>query len=212
MFLQGNDPAPPLRFHRITYRAVPARRSARSIQLEVRVNHLRVYWPTCVLLLAALATPALATTIVLPADDQLVAKSPLIVEGTVISSQAVDRDGAIWTESVLHVEKVIKGTAPGAVTIREIGGIVGDRITHVYGTPVYTPGERVLVFLDSHPAGGFRTVDLYVGKFTEERSLDGRRLWTRDDQQDNVTLLDAKFQPLPGRNVQRDAAGFERFV
>src|SRR5438045_752453 len=135
--------------------------------------------------MAMIAVPALATTIVMPADDQLVTKSPLIIEGTVVSSRAVDHDGAIWTESVLRVEKVIKGTVGAEITIREIGGIVGDRITHIFGAPVYTPGERALVFLAPHPAGGYRTVDLYVGKFSEERSLDGRRLWTRDDEQEN---------------------------
>lgn len=176
------------------------------------MKRFRVYWPTCVLLMAMIASPAVATTIVMPSDDQLISKSPLIVEGTVLSSEAVDRDGSIRTESVLKVEKVLKGTAPAEITIREIGGVVGNRITHIYGAPVYTPGERVLAFLDPHPAGGYRTVDLYVGKFTEERSLDGHRLWTRDDEQENVTLLDAGFKPLHGRDIQRDAAGFEHFV
>src|SRR5205814_5747044 len=77
---------------------------------------------------------------------------------------------------------------------------------------VYTPGERALVFLAPHPAGGYRTIDLYVGKFTEERSLDGRRLWTRDDEQENVTLLDANLKPLRGLNIQRDASAFEHFI
>jgi len=49
------------------------------------LNHIRVYGLTCVLILAALAVPLSATTIVMPTDDQLVAKSPVIVEGVVLS-------------------------------------------------------------------------------------------------------------------------------
>jgi PKD repeat protein len=171
-----------------------------------------VYGLTCVLILAALAVPLSATTIVMPTDDQLVAKSPLIVEGTVLSSSAVDRDGHIRTETLLQVEKSVKGKAEGTITIREIGGVVGNRITRIFGAPQYKAGERVLVFLEPNPAGGYRTIDLYVGKFTRQHSLDGRQLWTRDDSQSSVTLLNSNFEPLAARNMQRDAARFEQFI
>lgn len=176
------------------------------------MNQFRVYGLTCVLILAALAVPLSATTIVMPTDDQLVAKSPLIVSGTVLSSGAVDRDGRIWTETLLQVDKAIKGSVEGTITIRELGGVVGNRITKIFGTPDYKAGERVLVFLEPSPAGGYRTIDLYVGKFTRQQSLDGRQLWTRDDSQSNVTLLRSDFEPLAARNMQRDAAGFEHFI
>jgi PKD repeat protein len=148
----------------------------------------------------------------MPTDDQLVAKSPVIVEGTVLSSSAVDHDGRIWTETLLRVDRSIKGKTEETITIREIGGVIDNRITKVFGSPEYRAGERVLVFLEAHPAGGYRTMDLYVGKFTGEQSLDGRQLWTRDDAQENVTLLDENLAPLAGRNIQRDAAGFEHFI
>ena len=176
------------------------------------MNHIRVYGLTCVLILAALAVPLSATTIVMPTDDQLVAKSPVIVEGVVLSSTAVDHDGHIRTETLLQVEKAIKGAAEGTITISEIGGVVGNRITKIFGAPQYTAGERVLVFLEPAPAGGYRTIDLYVGKFTRQHSLDGRQLWTRDDSQSNVTLLNSSLEPLAARNMQRDAAGFESFI
>ena len=57
------------------------------------LNRFRVYWPTCVLLL--IASAASATTIVLPTDEQLIRKSPVIVEGTVISSTPVLRGEGI---------------------------------------------------------------------------------------------------------------------
>src|SRR6185369_10485139 len=101
------------------------------------------------------ASIAGATTIVMPTDEQLISKAPLIVEGTVVHSAAVDRGNAIWTETTLSVAKVIKGQLPVAgdqlpgsqITIREIGGTLGDRFTKIFGAPEYRDGEHVLLFL-----------------------------------------------------------------
>lgn len=170
----------------------------------------RVYGLTCVLILAAMT--ARGTTIVLPTDEQLIAKSPLIVDGTVLSTDAVDRDGTIVTETRIEVARAVKGEAAGTITVRETGGIVGDRITKIFGTPEFAAGERVLLFLEPSPRGGYRTIDLYVGKFSEAKTVDGRRLWLRNDTSGDVTLLDADLRPLAAKNIQRDAAGFETFL
>jgi PKD repeat protein len=179
----------------------------------MNVNHSRVYWLTCVLLIA-MAVCASATTIVMPTDEQLVAKAPLIVQGIVTSSAAVTRDGAreIWSESVIQVQRTLKGNAPASITIREIGGIVGDRITKVYGAPSYRQGEHVLAFLTPAADGAYQTVDLFVGKFTEEQTLAGQRLWARHDEAQEAALLDGNFQPIVSKNVERDAASFEGFI
>ena len=76
------------------------------------MNHSRVYWLTCVLLIL-IASVASATTIVLPTDAQLVAKSPVIVEGTIVSTAPVQRGDAIWTETKLAVDRSIKGNVSG---------------------------------------------------------------------------------------------------
>ena len=175
------------------------------------IKHLRVYWLTCAFSLIAAA--AAATTIILPTDAQLVAKTPLIVQGTVASSQPVLRDdGRIWTETKLAVEQTLKGSASGTIVIREIGGELDGRITKIFGAPAYVPGQRVMAFLTPTPRGDFQTMDLFIGKFDEARTMTGQRLWTRDDSVDEVTLLDADFRPLRARNVQRDAARFEAVV
>jgi PKD repeat protein len=175
------------------------------------VTKTRVYGLTCILMLLA-SVAVHATTIVLPTDEQLIAKSPVILEGTVLSSAAVDRNGSIWTDTVVSVTRNIKGRTAGTITIHEIGGILGDRVTKIYGTPVFTIGKQVLLFLDPSPIGGYRTVDLFVGKFERAQTLSGQRLWLREDFTNDATLLDASFQPLEARNVQRDAAGFDAFL
>jgi PKD repeat protein len=172
-----------------------------------------VYGATCALFLI-LAAAASATTIVLPEDEQLVAKAPLIVEATVESVTPVDQGGAIWTETRLAVNRTLKGNAGRSIIVREPGGVIGDRITVVYGTPEFTPGEHVLLFLSPDPrnSGGHRVVDLFVGKFTAGEMSNGRRLWLRDDAGYDVLLLDKHFHHVHPRNIQREAAGFERFV
>jgi PKD repeat protein len=174
------------------------------------LKHLKVYWSWCVLMI--LAAPVFATTIVMPTDEQLIAKSPVIVEGTVVSSTPIARGNAIWTETTLSVAKTIKGSVAGTITIREVGGVLDNRITKIFGAPEYVPGEHVLVFLTPTPRGDYQTTDLYVGKMTEERTLDGRMLWSRHDEASGVGLLDSNFNPLEARNVQRDARAFDAYL
>ena len=173
--------------------------------------HPKVYWLTCVFLML-FATVAGATTIVLPTDEQLIAKSPLIIEGSVVHSAPVARGNEIWTETTVAVAHVIKGSAGDTVTIREIGGLLDNRITKIFGAPVYSDGEHVLLFLTPTPRGDYQTVDLYVGKFTEETTLGGERLWARHDDAGDVTLLDRDFNPIAPSHMQRDAINFETWI
>ncbi len=174
------------------------------------MTHFRVYWLTCISMIFAAAVSA--TTIVMPTDEQLVSKSPVIVRGTVVRSAAADRNGAIWTETLLAVDQALKGDVSGTITIREIGGQLADRITKIYGSPNYSAGEQVLVFLAPTPRGDFQTVDLFVGKFSAGRSLDGRQLWLRGLDTKDVDVLNGDFRPIEFRAVQRDAKGFETYV
>ncbi|MEO6259398.1 MAG: PKD domain-containing protein, partial [Thermoanaerobaculia bacterium] len=174
------------------------------------MKSIRVYWLTCLSILAAVA--ASATTIVLPTDEQLVSKSPVIVAGMVISSQPIEGEKGIWTETHLLVEQTLKGSASSEITIREVGGQVENRITKVFGSPVYAAGERVLAFLTPTVRGDYQTIDLFVGKFAERRTMAGQRLWTRDDNGADVLLLDAQFEAVRTNRVQRDADAFESFI
>src|SRR5581483_2360556 len=135
---------------------------------------LRAYWLTCIC--SMIAAAASATTIILPTDEQLILKSPVIVTATVLQSNPVQIGNRIWTESTLAVDHAYKGSASGQIIVRELGGQIGDNITKVFGTPEYTPGERVLAFLTPTPRGDFQTIDLFAGKFSEERTLAGGRV------------------------------------
>jgi PKD repeat protein len=159
-----------------------------------------------------LAMSAAATTIVMPTDEQLIDKSPVIVEATVKSSEAVERNGAIWTETHLAVTASLKGGASGELVVREIGGELGDRITKIFGAPAYRAGERVLTFLIATPRGDYQTMDLFVGKFTERTTMDGQRFWQRDNDVPQVSLLDASLNDAEPSNVQRLREPFVQFI
>jgi hypothetical protein len=163
------------------------------------------YWSTCVVLILAAATAG-ATTIVMPTDEQLVEKTPVIVSGTVVSTTPVDREGTIWTETRVAVSRTLKGTAGNTIVVTELGGVLGNRITKIFGSPEFAEGESVLLFL--LPEGDrYRIVDLFAGKFGEGRTLDGQRLWLRPDSEVEANLLDREFPSPPstaGSDSTRD--------
>ncbi|MFN2239179.1 MAG: PKD domain-containing protein [Thermoanaerobaculia bacterium] len=173
-----------------------------------------VYGVTCVLLIAlAFALPGGATTIVMPTDPQMIEKSPVILRGTIVSSEPVEIRDGIWTETRVEVEEILKGDAADSVIVREVGGRIGDRETVVFGSPEFTPGESVLLFLWPSPRGDYQTMDLFLGKFSEEWTLDGQRLWFRPNEVENTRLLDRNFEPIEdAEEIQRDAAAFTNFV
>jgi len=164
------------------------------------------------LALAMLSLPAAGTTIVMPSDEQLVEKSPVIVSGVVLRSESVERNGGIWTETAIDVERTLKGDAPEIVIVREVGGRIGNRFSIVFGSPEYSVGERVLVFLWPTSRGDFQTRDLFVGKFTERYDIRGKRFWFRPENAGHTVLLDKALQPLTPRAGQREASGFEQFI
>lgn len=180
---------------------------------DLMLKTMTAYGRTCALfLLTAILHPLLATTIVMPTDEQLIEKTSIIVIGTVLSSATVDRNGGIWTDSTVRVERTLRGAADSTIVISEVGGTIGDRVSVVYGNPEYKAGERVLLFLSAGTEGRFRTRDLFVGKFTERFAQNGERLWHRNDSMARTNLLDGRFQPLSASSLQRQAKPFERFI
>jgi PKD repeat protein len=152
-----------------------------------------------------------ATTIVMPTDEQLVEKTSFIAVATVLHSVPIDRSGAIWTETTLQVERELKGLLPGVITVREPGGFLGERFTMVYGTPAYTAGERVLVFLSGTPEGYYRTRDMFAGKFSERFGRDGSRYWSRNVDEE-VNILGRDLRPMHLPRIERRGDEFEAFI
>src|SRR5207244_5219996 len=68
----------------------------------------------------------------------------------------------IFTVITLDVRDSLKGEIPlGPLTIRQLGGRVAGMQAWVEGSPEFTVGERVLVFLSRNADGTLRVAHLY---------------------------------------------------
>lgn len=119
-----------------------------------------------VLLLFLLVAVQAASVVKLTLPD-LVKQSQAIVIGKVtdVSSSWAEDRRQIFTTITLNVSENLKGSSGHTVTFTQLGGVVGDTRVSVAGTPVFTPGSEVLLFLSGDPSGYFPTVGMGQGKF-----------------------------------------------
>ena len=102
--------------------------------------------------------------------------SDLVAQATVIDNSVERMPGRETLQTVvqLRLDRVLVGEEleNDIVVVREWGGEKDGEVTTLPSAPIYSPGERVLVFLERDPKDvGFRTVGLSQGKYTlvEER-------------------------------------------
>ncbi len=81
----------------------------------------------------------------------MIKQSDLIIEGEVINikSQWNEKHSIIYTDVILTIQKVEKGIVSGhSLTVRLLGGRVGDTSIVALGTPIFTMGNKVLLLLN----------------------------------------------------------------
>src|ERR1044071_4770199 len=111
------------------------------------------------LLMALLAAthPALATTVIIPPDDDLIIGARAIVRGKVLAVECGREGDRIFTYVTVRVREVIKGQiAERKIILKEPGGQVGPEGSIIFGTPRFKRGEEVLVYLDTWKDGSLR--------------------------------------------------------
>jgi hypothetical protein len=137
---------------------------------------------------------AASATIAVPVPEtSLAADAEAIVVGRVtrIASRWDAGRGQILTSITVDVHEVLKGQVGDAgITVRQVGGTVGDLVSWVHGSPEFERGEWVLLFLDAHADGTPRIAHLYQGKFsiTADAST-GEILAHRDPNPHGVHVL-----------------------
>jgi hypothetical protein len=145
-----------------------------------------------ILLLGASYT-AEATTVTIPADDDLIIGARAIVRGRALSIESGldEHGGRIFTYVTLRVQEVIKGNVTGRrIVLKQEGGQVAGRGSIIFGTPRFSLGERVLLYLDTWPDGSFRVHLMFLGKFSiiNDRET-GRDIVIRSSPDSQVELL-----------------------
>jgi hypothetical protein len=138
--------------------------------------------PRLLAVAALLAAPSIfAATYIVPSDRAMVHRADAIVIVSALASYStLDQNNAIETVSTFSVEEVIKGNIGGSLEVREPGGTYGNRSTIIGGVPRFRNGERYLLFL-LNTKGGWRVIDLALGKFSFATDGAGKKVVLRDE-------------------------------
>lgn len=156
----------------------------------------------CALLLsAALAIPAGASTFLYMDDIDLVAAADAIVVAEVVEQHSFWNQGAtlIVTDTRLVVRDVITGDAPAELTVRTIGGELGSERIVSFGEPAFERGQVQLLMLQVASDDTLRVAGYRQGQH--------RILEREDGVEVALPMIDgAHFITLDGRPVPKSRA------
>jgi len=115
--------------------------------------------------LALLAIAANSTTLSRLRFEELVKQATAVVRLRCLGAESRWQDGEIWTETRFETLEVSKGLLPGVVSVRMLGGRVGNLYSRVEGVPAFRPGEEAYVFLWGREGEPFRVLGWSQGTF-----------------------------------------------
>lgn len=116
----------------------------------------------------ALAAPgAWPTTVMKLSEAELALMADAIFVGRCIGVKEEwdDAKGKIYTYATFDVEDLIKGDMPGQVTVKSLGGQVGNLKMIVPGSPKFSTNQEYLVFLWKDASGAYRVLGMTQGKY-----------------------------------------------
>ena len=167
-------------------------------------------------LVAFLLQTAAASAIVyvMPTDESMVDRSPIIVFGEVLSVQPGPAGTSPTTECLFAVEEVLKGFVGGSgIMVRQPGGVSGGTIMNVVGLPMLAQGNRVLLFLHPEENGAHGIVEYGLGIFSEARRGNQVFLLREPSLRGAVTLPGTSAAPEHSRRRgYRDAVAFRHWI
>ncbi len=165
--------------------------------------------PLAFLAFVLVASSLRAATFLVADDATLVRASRAVITGTAGASHGQWAPGG-WIETVttIKVDEVMKGSVGSSIDVVELGGKVGTVGYMVSGAAHFTPGERVLLFLETNDRGDWVPKNMCVGKFGETVDAASRRLLVRDASSIGGWDLDG----TPHAEPLRDAARFLDYV
>jgi hypothetical protein len=136
-------------------------------------------------------------------------ESALVVQGRVtgVRSYWNDSQTKIFTETTVDVERSYKGAAGGAVSVVQLGGVVGHVQMKVEGALAWSPGEEVLLFLEPFNGGRYMVYGLSQGKYEIQRDERGRPFVSRAALE-GIETLEAPDNVKPGT----DRVPLDRFI
>ena len=164
---------------------------------------------------ASLAVPASAVVYVIPTDESMVDRSPVIVFGEVLGAGPGPDDRMPTTDYPFAVDEVLKGALPGStIMVRQPGGVAPDGMAmRIMGLPMLEVGDRVLLFLRQEESGAHQIVEYSLGMFWEVDVGERVRLLREPSLQAGAaTHGGASAVESAGANLPRDAARFRHWI
>jgi hypothetical protein len=110
---------------------------------------------------------ALASVSIAVTWNNLLKQSSAALIGTPIDASAAWQTDHIYTSTRVKVDRVIASATPlpAEITVRTMGGIVGDVGQRVEGEPTLQPGQPCLFFLHAGPGGTFEVTARAQGQY-----------------------------------------------
>ena len=109
--------------------------------------------------LLSCAQTSLATTVIIPSDDEMIIGARAIIRGKVlaIDSGLEEQQDRIFTYVTIKVQETLKGQiTQRKIVLKQPGGQYGSRGTLVFGAPEFAVGESVILYLDTWRDGSLR--------------------------------------------------------
>jgi len=120
----------------------------------------------CVSMVAAAFSPsAPGTSLKNMSVEEMTRVSPLIVRARCVANFTGLDSGEIWTFTKFRVLETWRGSPPPVITVRLLGGTVGNVTSTVSGVPRFNAGEDVVLFLGSTARGDYSVVSWAQGTF-----------------------------------------------
>jgi hypothetical protein len=159
----------------------------------MRKPNFHFLWLLGSLFVLACGEAALASTAIVPRDDEMVVESRAIVTGKVNEMwAAVDpTTNRVYTYIRLEVNSVLKGAiTEKEIVLKELGGETAELGTMIFGMPRFEQGQQVLLYLNTWPDGSLRVHQGFLGKFNVSVDASTGKLFVErrlDDQ--NVVIM-----------------------
>ena len=153
----------------------------------------------CAVLPLVVGGAASATTLVRMSVAQMSHAAQAIVRARCLEESTGWDAGEIWTFTSFDVQEVWQGSAPARITVRLLGGRVGNLTSSVSGVPRFRSGEEVVLFLERTARGDFSVVSWEQGTFRIHREA--------ATGVENVTQDSASFATFDPNSRQFDATG-----
>lgn len=141
----------------------------RNLRQRVTTVIRYVLAPAALVLSLGASQPASGTTLMRMSLAQITQAAQVIVRARCIGNSTRWDAGEIWTFTSFDVEETWSGSAPAQISVRLLGGSVGNLTSTVSGVPRFSPGEEVVLFLESTARGDFSIVSWEQGTFRIRR-------------------------------------------